>query len=179
MNMKILFLVFSLMFSIGASAQKYVSEKTFVSFFSDALLEDITAENIKASGIFNSSTSDIAFTIPIKEFQFPKKLMQEHFNEKYLESDQYPKATFQGKISGYDHQVSGVQKATATGKLTIHGVAKDVQIPGTVENQEGKVVARAKFKVRLEDYKIEIPTVVFQKIAEVVEVTVDFAFKPQ
>ena len=79
---------------MGAKVQ---TEKTFVSFFSDAAIEDITAENKAAAGIFNSATSEIAFSIPIKEFQFAKSLMQEHFNEKYMDSEKYPKSTFQGK----------------------------------------------------------------------------------
>ena len=68
-----------------------------MSFFSDAAIEDITAENKTASGIFNSATSDIAFSIPIKEFEFAKSLMKEHFNEKYMDTEKYPKSTFQGK----------------------------------------------------------------------------------
>jgi polyisoprenoid-binding protein YceI len=173
----ILFLLLLVNFSI--SAQKYVAEKTFVSFFSDAVLEDITADNKKASSIFNSANGDIAFSIPIKEFQFAKSLMKEHFNEKYMESDKYPKSTFQGKVTGYDLQTADVQKATAKGKLTIHGVTREVEIPGTIEKQGDKLVMKSKFKVRLEDYKVEIPTLVFQNIAEVVEVTVDFTYKPQ
>jgi hypothetical protein len=177
--MKKLLLLSMLISSFCVSAQKYTAEKSFVSFFSDAVLEDITADNKKSVSIFNSATNDIAFSIPIKEFQFAKSLMQEHFNEKYMESDKYPKATFQGKVSGYDGQATGVQKAKATGKLTIHGVARDVEIPGTIEKQGDKLIMKSKFKVKLEDHKIEIPTLVFQNIAEVVEVTVDFTYKPQ
>ena len=75
------------------------TEQTFVSFFSDAAIEDITAENKKAAGVFNSATGDIAFSIPIKEYQFAKSLMKEHFNEKYMETEKYPKSTFQGKVT--------------------------------------------------------------------------------
>jgi hypothetical protein len=160
-------------------AQKYVSEKTFVSFFSDAVLEDITATNKKASSIFNSTTGDIAFSIPIKEFQFAKSLMQEHFNEKYMDSEKYPKSTFQGKVTGYNPDAKGVQNVRAAGKLTIHGVTKEVDIPGTIEKKDDKVLMKSKFIVKVADYNIEIPTLVFQNIAEQVEVTVDFVYKPQ
>jgi polyisoprenoid-binding protein YceI len=166
---------------IGASAlaQKYTIEKANVSFFSDAAIEDIKAENKKASSIFNSANGEIVFAIPINGFQFEKSLMQEHFNEKYMESDKYPRSTFQGKIAGFDSKGNGTQQVTATGKLTIHGVTKDVEIPGTIEKQDTRLVMKSKFMVKLADYKIAIPQLLWQNIAEQVEVTVDFSYKPQ
>ena len=96
--------------------QKYSAEKSFVAFFSHAAIEDITADNTKSVSIFNSATGDIAFSIPIKEFEFAKSLMKEHFNEKYMDSEKYPKSTFQGKINGFDAKATGVQNVKATGK---------------------------------------------------------------
>src|SRR5690349_20193212 len=96
-------------------AQKYNIDKGSVSFFSHATIEDITADNKKVSAIFNTATGDIVFSIPISEFKFEKSLMQEHFNEKYMQSDKFPKATFQGKVTGYDPNASGVQQAKANG----------------------------------------------------------------
>src|SRR5687768_10549222 len=175
---KVLFL--SLIILSGtAHAQKYIAEKSFVSFFSDALLEDIKADNKKATSIINAETGDIAFSVPIKEFEFAKSLMKEHFNEKYMDTEKYPKSTFQGKVTGFNPQASGVQNATAQGKLSIHGVTKDVEIPGTIEKQGDKLLMKSKFVVKLEDYKIEIPQLLWQNIAEQVEVTVDFVYKPQ
>lgn len=171
--------VATLFFAIPGIAQKYVAEKSSIVFFSDAAIEDITADNKKASSIFNSSTSDIVFSIPISEFQFEKSLMQEHFNEKYMESDKYPKSTFQGKVSGYNSSATGVQQAKATGKLTIHGETREVEIPGTIEKQGDKLVMKSKFIVKLADYKIEIPQLLWQNIAEQVEVTTEFTYKPQ
>lgn len=165
--------------SLNAKAQKLVVEKSIVTFFSHATIEDIKADNKKISGIFNSTTSDIAFSIPIREFQFAKSLMQEHFNEKYMESDKFPKSTFQGKIIGYDPTVSGLQQVKSIGKLTTHGVTKDVEIAGTIEKQGNKFLMKSKFIIKLEDYKIEIPKLLWERIAEQVEVTVDFTFKPQ
>jgi len=165
--------------SIQVSAQKYITEKSAVSFFSHASIEDITADNKKASGIFNAETNDIVFSIPITEFQFAKSLMQEHFNEKYMESDKYPKSTFQGKVSGYSKAGTGSQQVKATGKLTIHGVTRDVELPGTMDTKDGKLLMKAKFIVKLVDYKVKIPELLWNKIAEQVEVTVDFTFKPE
>lgn len=162
-----------------ANAQKYVAESSTVSFFSDASLEDIKAENTKTVSLFNSETGDIAFSIPVNQFQFEKSLMQEHFNEKYLESDKYPKATFQGKLSEYSGTNTTLQNVNVTGKLTIHGVAKEVTIPGTVEKVDQKLLMKATFIIRLEDYKVKIPQLMWQNIAEQVEVSVTFTYKPQ
>jgi hypothetical protein len=175
---------FTLLFGLGlltatSYAQKYSTEKTFVSFFSDAAIEDITAENTKTAGVFNAATGDIAFSVPIKDYEFAKSLMKEHFNEKYMETEKYPKSTYQGKVSGYDPNATGVQNVKATGKLTIHGVTKDVELPGTIEKQGDKLVMKSKFIVKLEDYNIAIPQLLWQNIAEQVEVTADFTFKPQ
>jgi polyisoprenoid-binding protein YceI len=160
-------------------AQKYNIEKGSVSFFSDAAIEDISADNKKPSGIFNTATGDIVFSIPINEFKFEKSLMQEHFNEKYMQSDKFPKSTFQGKVTGFDPAATGLQEAKANGKLTIHGVTKQVEIPGTIQKQNDKLQFKTKFIVKLADYNIEIPQLLWQNIAEQVEVSGDFLFKPQ
>jgi len=164
--------------SIAAHSQKYTSEKSFVSFYSHALLEDIKAENKKASSIFNTETGDIAFVITMKDFKFAKALMQEHFNEKYVESEKFPKATFQGKVTDFKPGVDGTQQVNAHGKLTIHGVTRDITVPGTIDVQGKKLQVKSKFNVKVADYDITIPEIVFQKIAEEVEVTVDFSYKP-
>jgi polyisoprenoid-binding protein YceI len=170
-------IVAALFLSFNINAQKFTTEKTYVKFFSKAAIEDITAENIKTSSIFNVATGEIVFSVPIKEFEFAKSLMKEHFNEKYMESEQFPKALFQGKISGYQSTTTGEQKATAVGNLTIHGVTKEVQISGTIENSKGGLIMKAKFIVKLADYKIKIPQLFWKNIAEDVEVTVEFNYK--
>ncbi|HEY9049528.1 MAG TPA: YceI family protein [Ohtaekwangia sp.] len=162
-----------------AWSQKYVLEKSFVSFYSHATIEDIKAGNTKTVSLFNTATGEVAFAVPITEFQFEKSLMKEHFNEKYMESERYPTATFQGKITGFAIESEGVQQAIATGKLTIHGVTKDVEIKGTAEKQGDKLIMKTKFIVKLEDYKVARPQILWKNIAEQVEVTVDFIYKPQ
>ncbi len=174
-------LVYAVIFLLTtpASSQKFTVASGVISFFSQAPLEDIKAENLSVSSILNPATGEIAFAIPINKFQFEKKLMQEHFNEKYMESDTYPKSTFAGKIGGFTMQASGVQPATAKGKLTIHGVTRDVEIPGTLEVRGDELKMNAKFIIKLEDYKIKIPKIMWQNIAEQIEVTVDLMYKPQ
>jgi polyisoprenoid-binding protein YceI len=158
-------------------AQKFVLTKSTVTFFSDAAIEDIKATNTKTSSLLNATTGEIVFSVPITEFQFDKSLMRTHFNEKYMESEKYPKALFQGKIIGMMAEAKEEQAVKAKGKLTIHGVTKEVEIPGTIQFNASEVVAKAKFMVRLEDYKIKIPQLLWQNIAEEVEVTVDFTYK--
>jgi polyisoprenoid-binding protein YceI len=178
--MKFIYLFFFFSFLVAeAVSQKYTVEKGSASFFSHATIEDIAAKNEKVAGLFNASTGDVAFSIPINEFRFAKSLMKEHFNEKYMESDKYPKSTFQGKVVGFDLSSNQMHQAVAAGKLTIHGQTKDVEIPGTIEKQGDRLIFKAKFIAKLEDYKIKIPQLMWQNIAEQVEVTVDFVFKPQ
>jgi len=159
-------------------AQKFVSEKSTITFYSHATIEDIKATNQRSTGLFDAGTGDVAFVVPIHEFQFKKSLMQEHFNEKYMETEKYPRGTFQGKIEGFDVSNNGEQKATAKGKLTIHGVTQTVEIPGTMTKQGDGFAMHAVFVVKLADYKIQIPQLLWQNIAEQVEVTIDFTFKP-
>jgi hypothetical protein len=173
------FWVWILVVSLSAQAQKYVATEGVITFFSSATLEDIKADNKKISSLFNTATKEIAFSVPINQFQFEKKLMQEHFNDKYMESHKYPKSTFAGKLENFNEAGKGVQRVQAVGKLTIHGVTKQVTIPGTVEGKPDGLVMKAKFIVRLADYKVKIPKVLWQNIAEEVEVTVDLTYKPQ
>ena len=163
---------------IPVHAQKFTTEKTSVVFYSHASIEDIKATNLKTSGLFDAGTGDIAFVVPVNEFQFAKSLMQEHFNEKYMETEKYPRSTFQGKITGYDPSATGEQKVVAKGKLTIHGVTQTVEIPGTIAKQGDGLMMNSVFVVKLEDYKIQIPKLLWQNIAEQVEVTLNFSFKP-
>jgi hypothetical protein len=167
------------LFAVAGWAQKYTAEKAFISFYSDAPLEDISAENKKVTTLFNAATSDLVFSVPIKDFKFEKSLMQEHFNEKYLESEKFPKATFQGKVEGFDPGKPGEQQVKANGKLSIHGVTREINVPGTMEVSGNKIVMKSKFMVKVADYDITIPQLVFQNIAEEVQVTVDFIYKPQ
>jgi polyisoprenoid-binding protein YceI len=158
-------------------AQKFSSEKGMITFFSDAAIEDIKAENTLVGSLFNAATGDLVYIVKILDFRFEKSLMREHFNEKYMETEKFPKSIFQGKLTGYTAGNPGQQKVKAVGKLTIHGVTKNVEIPGTVEFAEGKAALKSKFIVKLQDYNVKIPRLVWQNIAEEIEVKVDFIYK--
>jgi polyisoprenoid-binding protein YceI len=173
--MKRSIILFAALFAVGlhSHAQIYMGKMYEFTFFSDGPIEDIAATSKSAQVIMNAAKNDIAIKVTIKGFDFEKELMQEHFNEKYMESDKYPYATFSGKIKDtLDYKKDGVHKVTVAGKLTLHGVEKDRTIPGTITIKGGDVILDSKFMVALKDHKIEIPTLMAQNIAEVVEVTV-------
>jgi hypothetical protein len=174
----LIFLVCLITSAEFASAQKYATDKGQISFFSDAAIEDIEAINTVVGSIFNSATGELVYILKIRDFIFHKSLMREHFNEKYMESEKFPKSTFQGKIIGFKPNVPGEQKVKAVGKLSMHGVTRDIDVPGTIELLNGKLLAKSKFKVKLADYNIKIPTLVWQNIAEEIEVKIDFIYKP-
>jgi polyisoprenoid-binding protein YceI len=143
--------------------------------YSDAQIEKIEAHNSKATSVMDLSTGKIEFAVLIKAFQFEKALMQEHFNENYLESDKYPKATFKGVITNFesiDITKDGEYAVNVKGDLTIHGVTKEVEIPGKIIVKDGQISAKSSFEVTVADYKIEIPAVVRDNIAKVVRVDV-------
>ncbi|NBW35411.1 MAG: YceI family protein [Cytophagia bacterium] len=174
---KVLLLILLLCCST-AQAQKYQTLKGSISFLSDAMIEDIAANNTAAQVLLDASSRQLAFSVPIAEFQFEKKLMQEHFNEKYMETEKFPKATFQGSLSEFSLTNSAMQSVTAKGKLTIHGVTQDVQVPGTLRiQQDGNIVINAVFIVALKDYKIKIPKLLWENIAEEVNVKIDFVLQ--
>ena len=159
-------------------SQSFKSTNSETSFFSSAPLEDIMATNKQATSLFNAGNGEVAFMVPIKGFQFRKSLMQEHFNENYLESDKFPQATFEGRIQGYDMKKTSTQEAWAEGPMTIHGVSRKVKIKGKMIHKSGELILESKFPIKVADYDIEIPRVVFYNIAEEVEVSVQFVYKP-
>ncbi|RYY89266.1 MAG: YceI family protein [Chitinophagaceae bacterium] len=164
-----------LMAALPAAAQTRAQfGSSTVTFFSSAPLEDIEATNKSSRGVIDWEKRSYLIAIPIKQFSFRSGLMKEHFNENYLESDKYPECTFRGNFAGpVDLTKDGDYPVTATGDLTLHGVTKRRSIPATIKVRNGQVSVYSKFPIRVADHKISIPKMVFKKIAEVVEVTVD------
>ncbi len=158
-------------------AQKYKSTASAIHFYSSAPVENIEADNTEAKSAIDLSTGDIVFSVPINGFTFEKSLMQKHFNENYLESEKYPTANFTGKIMDFDRNATGWQQAKATGKMTIHGVENEFTCEGKINVGQEILELEAVFPIRLEDYKIKIPKVLFYNIAEVVEVTLKFSYE--
>ncbi|NQY08047.1 MAG: YceI family protein [Flavobacteriales bacterium] len=161
------------------SVTQYSSASSLVTFYSWAPMEDIKAENTNTKSFIRTTDNSIVVRVPIKSFKFEKALMEEHFNENYLESDEFPNATFSGKIIGeYDLKKDGVYNVKAKGDFTLHGVKKSKEFEGTLEVKGEKVTLNTKFDVLLEDHDIEIPKVVFQNIAEKIEVKINITYVP-
>lgn len=166
--------VSAIFISCSAFGQIYTGKTYEVSFFSHGPIEDIAAVSKSAQIMMNAPKREIGFKVTIKGFVFEKKLMQEHFNEKYLESDKYPYGTFAGTIRDtIDYKKDGTYKVTVSGKLNIHGVEKARTIPGTITVKGGDIIIDSKFNVALKDHNVEIPSLVSQNVAEVVEVKIN------
>lgn len=174
---KILLLFLFIACFVAGKAQLYSCKEGTVSFFSEAPLENIDAINKNVSSFLNLATDEIIFLVAVRGFKFDKDLMEEHFNEKYLESDKYPNATFKGKINekGVIGQ-QGIHNVTVTGKLNMHGVENEITVPGVVITSQDTIKARALFTVAIKDYKITIPKLVFQNIADTVTIKVNTAY---
>ena len=184
---------FVLLFAINMNAQIYSAKSggTEISFFSSSPLEDITALNKGAVVVLNSNSGDIQIRITIANFKFKNALMEEHFNENYMESnkkvvdasgkDTYPyaNALFKGKINEkIDYTKDGETKVTVTGKMEMHGVTKEVTYEGTVTKKGNDLSIATKFKIKVADYNIKVPSLYVKNIAEVVDITVNSVLEP-
>lgn len=170
----VLIFVFFLICCISVNAQNFVSGNVKTSFFSSTPIEDIKALSDKTSAVLISKSGEFAFNVPIKSFEFEKKLMQEHFNENYMESDDYPSAAFKGTIApNINWSKNGEFNVTAKGILSVHGVNKPRNIPAKIIIKDGLVTISSAFDVACSDHNIEIPTLVFTKIAKVISVKVN------
>jgi polyisoprenoid-binding protein YceI len=172
----------SMLVSFNVSAQKlFFTKNGHVDFFSSTPLENIKADNDKVTSVINITTGDIEFSILNMAFQFKKALMQEHFNENYMESSKYPKSTFKGKLVNLDQvnfDVDGTYPAEVTGDITIHGVTKAITAKGTITVKEGKFKAESSFLLKPEDFNIKIPNLVRDNIAKEIKVTVVNNYEP-
>ncbi len=177
----ILFLSF-LIISITVFAQdKYITRTGHISFFSEAPMENIEAHNHQVTSILNTASGDMVFSMLMKGFEFEKALMQEHFNESYVESEKFPKSTFKGVIQNFDAidlSKNGEYDVVVKGQLEIHGESKEYSINGKLIREGNKIKGNSKFNVKVADHGIKIPAGKVNNIAEVVEVTVDISYEP-
>lgn len=160
---------------------KYFTRTGNISFFSSTPLEDIKAENRQVASVLDLEKGELVFSVLMKSFSFPKALMQEHFNENFVESMKYPKSTFVGTIQLQENinpTENGTYPVTVVGDLTLHGQTRPVKTEGTVEVREGKVYAHSAFELAPEDFNIRIPGLVRDKIAKNIQVRVDVAYEP-
>ena len=168
--------------SLSSEAQdKFFTKTGKIEFSSKARMEDIEAKNKTVAAVLDAKTGAVQFSVLMKGFEFPKALMQEHFNENYIESDKYPKGEFKGSITNnrtIDYTKDGSYPAQVAGKLSIHGVTRDISTTGTVKVSGGRVDISSIFNVLLSDYKIKIPSLVKDKLSNNIRVSVDCRLEP-
>jgi hypothetical protein len=166
----------ALLLTLQMNAQRYLTKNAYVKFFSATPLEKIEAVNNTSACILDVSNGNMEFSALNTSFQFQKALMQQHFNENYMESTKFPKTKFKGTIqnvSTIDFSKAGTHKITVNGEMNMHGNSKQITIPATIKiDDKGKITGEALFKVKPEDYNIKIPNLVKDNIAKEIEITV-------
>jgi hypothetical protein len=158
-----------------ANAQKYMTKGGTIKFSSETPMEKIEAVNRQANSALDFKTGDFVFKVLIRGFEFEKALMQEHFNENYMESEKFPNSTFSGKITNIKDVnlgKDGVYKVVIEGDLAMHGVTNKVKVNGTLEVKAGTVTGKSTFNVLPADYNITIPKAVIKNIAESIQIDV-------
>ena len=168
---------------LTGNAQKFFTKTGRIDFNATAPSspEKIEAVNRTVTCVMDAASGNIQFAVLIKGFTFERALMQEHFNENYLESDKFPKAEFKGLIANnasVNYTKDGIYPVTVKGKLTVHGETKDAEASGKLQVQGGKITATAGFTVLLSDYKVAIPGVVADKVNKNAKIDVACTLEP-
>lgn len=165
---------------VAGRAQFYQTTSASVRFYSSAPVEDIEAISKEGISVFNSRNGHLSFKVKIRSFRFKKALMQEHFNENYMESERYPEATFRGESIEVIDISSGIsQKVTFKGSFTVHGISRERELPVIIKmSDDGKILTlSSEFRVKCEDHDIQIPRILWENIAEVIDVYVNAEYK--
>lgn len=173
---KIITLLYMLLFMNGTPQTRYYTRTGTVAFTSKGSLGKIEATNSTTIAVLDSKNGAMEFVLQMKSFSFEKQLMQQHFNEEYVESDKFPEARFKGSItnnSEINYNQPGSYKCSAEGKLTLHGVTKDIGVTGAIKIKDGKINAISTFTILLSDYDIKIPSVVKDQVSNVVTINVN------
>lgn len=180
--MKKLILLFAMitLITVAATSQNVFSTKSgSITFYSKATMEDISAKNSEVESKLASANGQVVFTLLIQGFKFPNQLMEDHFNENYMESSKFPKSIFKGTITNIQEvnfSKDGKYPVKVKGNLTIHGVSKDIETDGTIEVKDGKPTAKTTFNILLKDYNIG-GSMIGTKIAKTIAITVDCKYE--
>ncbi|MES2811427.1 MAG: YceI family protein [Bacteroidota bacterium] len=162
---------------LGFSQDKIVT-KTGTTTFEASVpsFEEVKATNKNSGCVLNTQTGDIVGLVFMKGFQFRLALMQEHFNENYMESDKYPKGIFKGKIDNFDYNQLTTQKQDfiITGTIEMHGKSKDIRITSKIYKTGNTVFLSSNFDLNTDDFNIELPLLIRSKVAKKVSVALDY-----
>lgn len=172
----IILLVLFSAFNANTNGQVFYTKNGSISFFSKTILENIDAQNNQVISIINFQNGAIQFSLLNNAFHFPRAKMEEDFKENYIESDKYPRSTFKGVISdigSVNVTKDGKYEVNVEGILMVHGVTQNIKVPGTIIVKNGIVSATSEFSVKVSDFKISVPSIVSNKIAKSVTITVN------
>jgi hypothetical protein len=174
-----LFILFTFSAIFASSQEKYISRNGSIQFIASTPLETIDPINNHVSCILDTENGNIVFQLKMISFKFEKALMEEHFNEKYVESEKFPKATFQGKIKDWDTTLLNGEKhmVLAIGNITIHGIKKEIIVNGIIKTNKINIFLSSSFDITLADFGIGIPKLVRDKISKTVKVEVNMNLK--
>lgn len=174
---KLLFFLALLFIGNVFGQNQQISRQGQVSFFSYTSVENIEATNNQALTILDVDKKQIAVSMLMRAFVFKKDLMYEHFNESYIESDLYPKATFEGDILDFDKNQTN-QTKIIKGTLTIHGVAKPISIKTNITKEGTNFILNGEFSASVKDFNIKIPPILISNIAKIITVKFNFQYEP-
>ncbi len=177
---KIQFILIILLSLSGFSQSKYLTKTGIISFEASVpAFEEIKANNTSTTAILNAANGEFAALVFVKAFRFKNALMEEHFNENYAESDAYPKAKFKGKFSNFDIKAISSKSINYSGSLEFHGKTKvlEKQTMSISKNDDGDIILEGEFSVNVDDFGIEIPKVVSNKLSKTVDVKFSFLLK--
>ena len=181
-KVKSLVIAILLITSVSSHAQeKWFTRNGTINIFSKTSAENIDADNHEVFSMIDEQKNELAFQVLNTGFEFKKQLMQEHFNEDYMESSKFPKASFKGVItepSKVNFNKEGTYNVVVAGDLTMHGVTNKVSIPATIRIEDKKITGESKFNVQLADYGIKIPAVVANQVSETVAINVNCQYEP-
>lgn len=177
---KVCLLFAALLGTLQIHGQRLVDRNGQVAFeASEALFEPVEAKNESVTAVLDASSNEIASLALMKGFRFKNSLMEEHFNENYIESETYPKATFKGQLM--DFNIANVtdepQQVRVDGKLELHGKEKTVDTYLNVGKAGDAIIISGSFSVTPDDFDISIPSIVKNKIAKEVIVSLEFKLK--
>ena len=170
-------LILSIMPREGSIKPVFLTKNAEFTLFSEAPIENIEAVSKSGYGIINIENGEVQFGVSIRSFRFRKSLMQEHFNENYMESDKFPAAKFKGKINTpIDISKDGEYSVIVTGDLEVHGITQKRSVPGTIKVLNGRLEINTVFDVKCRDHQIKIPALVFKNVAETIKITLKGTF---
>lgn len=173
-----LFLLFFYFVDFGQEQYQFIARQGQISFFSYTSVENIEAKNNQVLSILDIEKQELAISMLMRAFVFKKDLMYEHFNESYIESDMYPKANFIGKIIDFDKKTRKKQIKIIRGKITIHGITKEIDLKTTIESIDNNYILSGNFDILVNDFQIKIPPILSSNIAKTISIKFRFQYQP-